>query len=135
MTPSQIEIVQKSFAGLVPQATDVGALFYRNLFASAPQLRPLFKDDLDAQTAKLMTMLHQVVTRLHDLPSIISQVEALARRHVDYGVQPEHYDLVGAALLKTLADGLGERFDASTQEAWIAAYATLSTAMQRAAYC
>ena len=34
----------------------------------------------------------------------------LARRHVAYGVQPEHYALVGSALLWTLEQGLGDEF-------------------------
>ena len=60
--------------------------------------------------------------------------DALAKRHVDYGVKPEHYDLVGAALLWTHERGLGERWSSDLAAAWSAAYGTLSQCMIGEAY-
>jgi hemoglobin-like flavoprotein len=58
----------------------------------------------------------------------------LARRHVDYGVQPGHYDSVGAALLWTMEQGLGSKFSDEVKAAWASAYGTLSQVMKDAAY-
>jgi hemoglobin-like flavoprotein len=44
-------------------------------------------------------------------------------------VQAQHYDMVGAALMKTLGQGLGDAFDRPTQEAWAAMYALVSRTM------
>ena len=57
----------------------------------------------------------------------------LGARHAGYGVRSAHYDTVGTALLQTLADGLGEAFDAATREAWIAMYAVVAHTMQAGA--
>jgi hemoglobin-like flavoprotein len=57
----------------------------------------------------------------------------LGERHVQYGVQPHHYDIVGAALLWTLAQGLGKHFTSEVEEAWTAAYTLLANTMQEAA--
>lgn len=76
-----------------------------------------------------MAMLNTVVNGLTRLNDIVSAAQAMAVRHVGYGAQPEHYAVVGAALLHTLAQGLGDAFDADTQEAWTAAYRTLSKVM------
>ena len=53
--------------------------------------------------------------------------------HVGYGVREEHYATVGAALLWTLEQGLGEGFTPETRDAWAAAYGLLSSAMIEAA--
>jgi len=59
------------------------------------------------QRHKLMATLAVVVRGLSDLPSILPAASALAKRHVDYGAKPEHYPVVGEALLWTLARALG----------------------------
>jgi nitric oxide dioxygenase len=41
---------------------------------------------------------------------------------------------VGAALLWTLATGLGDAFTPEVKQAWTAAYRTLADAMKEAAY-
>jgi len=58
----------------------------------------------------------------------------LARKHVDYGVKPAHYDTVGAALLWTLEQGLGSKFTEDVKTAWATAYGILSQVMKDAAY-
>jgi hemoglobin-like flavoprotein len=58
----------------------------------------------------------------------------LAKRHVAYGVAPEHYEVVGAALLWTLEKGLGDGFTPEVGAAWAAAYGALSEMMIAAAY-
>jgi nitric oxide dioxygenase len=58
----------------------------------------------------------------------------MARRHVDYGVQPEHYAYVGSALLYALGQGLGTDFTPAVKLAWTDAYGLLSGVMIAAAY-
>lgn len=135
MTPQQKRHVQTSWARLAPQGAEVAALFYARLFEADPGLRALFKGDLRAQGQKLMAALGFVVEGLDDLPARLPAVQALARRHVAYGVQPADYDRVGAALLATLREGLAGHDELeSTLEAWGAAYATVAGAMKTAAW-
>ena len=58
----------------------------------------------------------------------------LAVKHVRYGVKPEHYTLVGNALLRTLKKGLGAEYTAELHDAWVAAFRTLANIMKEAAY-
>ncbi len=134
MTPTQVKAVQSSFAQVAPEADTAAQAFYARLFEVAPQVRPLFPDDMGPQGAKLMAMLGAVVEGLDDLPALVPAAEDLARRHVDYGVVPEHYGSVGAALLDTLESALGEGFTAEVRDAWALAYGTLSGVMIAAAY-
>jgi nitric oxide dioxygenase len=133
MSPEQVVAVRDSFARLAPQADAVGLAFYGRLFALDPSLRRLFAADIAPQAKKLMQMIGYAVARLDRPDELIPAVEALGRRHRGYGVAPAHYDTVAAALLATLADGLGAAFTPAVREAWTAAYTALATAMQQGA--
>jgi hemoglobin-like flavoprotein len=129
MTPTQIALVQKSFAQVVPIAATAADLFYARLFETAPQLRAMFPDDLSEQKKKLMAMLGTVVAGLNRLDTLMPAVRALGQRHKGYGVTAEDFYPVGSALLWTLEQGLGDAFTAETKDAWITAYAVLSQTM------
>lgn len=134
MTPEQITLVQNSFSKVVPIREQAASLFYGRLFELDPSLKPLFKGDMKEQGVKLMAMIATAVAGLRALDGIVPAVQALAKRHVDYGVQPSHYATVGAALLWTLQQGLGADFTPEVKEAWTACYGLLSGTMQQAAY-
>jgi len=133
MTSEQIELVRWSFARVLPIKAQAAAIFYDRLFQIAPELRGMFPEDLAAQGGKLMAALGFVVGGLDRLGSIIPGVQALARRHVAYGVEDAHYELVGEALIWTLDKGLGAAFTPEVRRAWIEAYGLLAEAMIAAA--
>jgi nitric oxide dioxygenase len=129
MTPEQIALVQTSFAKVHPISEQAAALFYDRLFELAPQVRPLFKKDVTEQGRMLMSMLTVVVNGLTKLDTIVPAAQKLAQRHVAYGAQIAHYPVVGAALLDTLAKGLGDDFTPEVRAAWTEAYGLLSGVM------
>jgi nitric oxide dioxygenase len=126
MTPDQIKLVQDSFAKVAPISQAAAVLFYDRLFEIAPSVKTMFPTDMTEQRKKLMATLAVVVNGLGNLASILPAASALAKRHVNYGAKPEHYPVVGAALLWTLEKGLGDAWTPEVAEAWTAAYATLS---------
>jgi len=134
MTPDQTKLVQDSFAKVAPISEQAAILFYDRLFEIAPQVKPMFPADLTEQRKKLMATLAIVVGGLTNLQSILPAASALATRHVGYGAKAEHYPVVGAALLWTLEQGLGEGWTPELAEAWTAAYGTLSGYMIAEAY-
>lgn len=129
MTPEQIELVQSTWDAVKPDADTVAELFYQRLFELDTSLKPLFKGDMKEQGKKLMATLNLAVASLTKLEEILPAVQALGRRHVEYGVPDESYQTVGQALLDTLAKGLGEAFTDDVKEAWTQTYVTLSTVM------
>ena len=133
MTPQQIELVQTSFKKVVPIAGTAADLFYDGLFEIAPDVRSLFPQDLSEQKTKLMGMLGTAVGSLHQLDTILPAVKELGKRHVGYGVKPEHYALVGGALLWTLEKGLGADFTPEVKTAWTETYTSLAGVMNGAA--
>jgi hemoglobin-like flavoprotein len=134
MTPQQVEEVQASFAKVAPIADQAATLFYGRLFETAPDVRALFSGDMTVQGQKLMSAIATVVDSLGDIDAVAPAVRDLAKRHVAYGVRPEHYEIVWTALLWTLEQGLGDDFTPGVNAAWAAAYGALSEIMIAAAY-
>ena len=133
MTPEQIQIVKLTFAQAVANKQAVGRIFYDRLFAIAPETKPLFKGDIDAQSRKLIDTLALAIGMLRDMPSLVATLESLGERHAGYGVKGEHYKPVGEALLWTLENGLGAAFTADARVAWTALYAAVAEVMRKSA--
>src|SRR5689334_3823427 len=110
MNNAQKVLVQASFEKIAPIADAAAQLFYRRLFELDPSLRPMFRGDLEQQAKKLMGALRMIVAGLDRLEQILPGLESMARRHVSYGVKDHHYQIVGAALLWALEQGLGADF-------------------------
>lgn len=132
MTPRQIELVKQSWERLTPQAESAAQMFYVRLFELDPALRRLFQSDIGSQARKLASMMTLVVNGLDRLELLVPIARELGRKHAGYGVEKGHYATVGAALLDTLAAGLGESFTREVREAWSATYAVLANTMQSA---
>jgi hemoglobin-like flavoprotein len=130
MTPRQVALVQESWKLVQPIADKAAELFYMRLFSLEPSVRRLFKGDMIEQGRKLMSMISVAVNSLARLETIVPAVQALGRRHAGYGIRKHHYTVVEAALVWTLAQGLGDTFTRETEQAWCAAYRVLANAMQ-----
>jgi nitric oxide dioxygenase len=134
MTPTQVKLLQESFSRVAPISETAAMIFYDRLFEVAPSVKAMFPADMTEQRKKLMAMLAAVVNGLGNLESILPAASALAKRHVSYGAKPEHYPVVGGALLYTLEKGLGDAWTPELSDAWTAAYGTLSGYMISEAY-
>ena len=133
MTRHQIDLVQKSWRQVLPISDSAAQIFYSELFRLDPALKPLFRGDMKEQGRKLMAMISVAVHGLPRIEAIAPAVQDLGRRHARYGVRPQHYDTVGAALLWTLGKGLGEAFTPEVKGAWAETYGVLAKTMKDAA--
>jgi len=129
MTPKQVALVQASFIKVAPIAGAAADLFYDRLFETAPDVRRMFPNDLAEQKKKLMTMLGTAVSGLSKPEALLPVVRALGARHAGYGVAAEHFAPVGAALIWTLEQGLGDGFTPDVKAAWVEVYGVLSRTM------
>jgi hemoglobin-like flavoprotein len=129
MNRQQIDLVRNSFALVQPIAPQAAALFYDNLFAADPALRPLFRGNMEHQGERLMGMIGRAVDLLEQPEALLPVLRLLGARHAGYGVVESHYATVGGALLKTLGQGLGDAFTPEVREAWTDLYAVITRTM------
>lgn len=134
LSDDDIVHVRRGWAAAATDPDRTGAAFYSHLFRIAPDTCALFRNDMSVQGRKLAETLDVIVDSLDAPETLLTTARDLARRHVAYGVRPEHYDAVGAALVATLTDLLGGALGAAEKAAWERVYAALSGAMISAAY-
>lgn len=130
LTDEMIREVRESWDLVAADADGAMRAFYATLFETAPEVAGYFDGlDMAAQRRKLAAALGMVVRHADKVDGLVPQLAALGAAHAAKGVEPAHYDAVGAALLKTLETGLGPAFTAATREAWAAAYGAVAGAM------
>ena len=138
MTQAQIQLVQESFARLVPSGDDAleiffSEIFYQRLFDANPNFKIMFTTNIAVQGQKLLGMLRMVVTNLEQPEAFLREAKALGVKHLDYGVKNMDYNAVGAALIWTLEATLVEDFTSEVREAWVKSYTLLADTMTKAA--
>jgi hemoglobin-like flavoprotein len=131
MDSTTIRHLQESIA-LLPTG-DLGPVneFYRRLFELAPEVRPLFKREMDLQAQKFSGMLAWVIEHLERPHELCQEIRALGARHSAYGVKIDQYAPVGSALIWMFQRTLGDRFTSEMEEAWLEFYAFASFEMER----
>jgi hemoglobin-like flavoprotein len=125
-----LDALEESFDLIAPRGDELMDSFYRRLFATAPAVKPLFAGtDLRRQKAMLLSALVLVRTSLRDLEAIVPTLRELGARHVAYGARPEHYPIVGAVLIASMAEITGDAWQPAHQRAWAAAFDLVAGAM------
>ncbi len=126
----QIELLETSFQEIAPCGEAFVRTLYDRLFTSFPQTRAFFAStDMKEQRKKLLGALALVIQNLRKPEVLTGALQGLGKRHVAYGVLPEHYPIVGAVLLETFADFLGERWTPAYHDAWAEAYKAVCAIM------
>lgn len=64
LTPQQVHLLRKTFAQLARHDHVSALAFYRRLFEISPELRPMFKGDIEVQSKKLIEMLGILIAML-----------------------------------------------------------------------
>jgi len=75
MKKETIMLVQGSWKNVSAIAPQAAELFYQNLFAADPSLKPLFRGNMAEQGKKLMQMIGAAVGKLNDLETLVARVD------------------------------------------------------------
>jgi nitric oxide dioxygenase len=124
-----LNALETSFDLIAPKGDELMDEFYGRLFAAAPAVRPLFPDDMRRQKTMLLGTLVLLRKSLRNLDSILPKLHELGARHVAYGALPEHYPLVGAVLIESMAVIAGNSWTDEYEAAWQEAFAVVAGAM------
>lgn len=125
-----VERLEQSFQLVKAHEVEFTTQFYRNLFTDYSAVEPLFANThMSEQGKKLFASLVLVVDVLRQPEALEKALKGLGTRHVKYGVLPEHYPMVGSALLKAFESVLAKDWTPEVKEAWIGAYAAVTQLM------
>ncbi len=125
-----VDQLEQSFAQVRGQDSAFTAMFYGTLFTDYPEVQTLFRHtSMVAQGEKLFASLELVVENLQNPEVLSHSLKGLGTRHIQYGVLPQHYPMVGDALLKTFGQLLGSAWTADLQQSWADAYQAVAVLM------
>lgn len=104
--------------------------FYKKLFSEYPQVLPFFNQahqHSGTQQRALANSILMYAANIERLETLGPLVKGIVHKHAALQIQPEHYPMVGAALLGAIREVLGEEVATDAViEAWAAAYGQLA---------
>ena len=117
MTPEAIERVKASYASLPAEGRQLSARFYQELFAAAPNLRPLFPTDLSNLQGHFEAALSLVIRNLTEVGGLHDALRDLGAQHVHWGARPEDYVTARSSLV-TAIGALAADWNADLERDW-----------------
>lgn len=104
--------------------------FYRSLLDEHPELQPFFNQSHQSSGAQPRALARGVLMyarHINELEKLGDLVGSIVSKHVSLQIQPEHYPIVGAGLLRSIRAVLGAEIATdAVLEAWGAAYSQLA---------
>lgn len=131
MRDDQLEVSQEK-ANVGTASAFFCQQFYENLLGEYPELSVLFPS-IKSQASSMAGILALVISQLDNLARVKEVLIALGKRHSRIiGVEVTHYELVGNALLRTLADRIQDEFTPELENAWIKFFTYITNMMLQA---
>jgi hemoglobin-like flavoprotein len=128
--PLNVALLENSFAQVKSKGTQLTETFYALLFADYPEVQPLFANtSMATQSQHLFQSLVFTVDHLRKTDELVNALKGLGTRHVQYGVLPLHYPMVGSSLLKAFEATLGAAWTPDVHQAWTEAYGVVAQLM------
>ena len=122
LSAQDISRVRQSFDDLEPHLEPTSIHFYEALFARAPELRALFREDLKGQGMRFMNTLGLVLADFEhpDKPAV--NYSELGKLHRMLGIRQAHFAPMEEALMDSLRAKLGDGLSPDLESAWRHAY-------------
>lgn len=124
LSPEVIQIVKSTAPALQQHGVAITTRMYERLFVD-PEIKKLFDQaaqESGEQPKRLAAAILAFAQNVDKLPVLEAAIERMAERHVETGVQPEHYPAVAEALLPAIRDVLGDAATDEVLDAWGQAY-------------
>lgn len=129
LNPRTIEIVKATAPILEQHGEALTRHFYKRMFSHNPEVAPLFNPANQAagsQQKALAAAICAYAANIDNLEVLGGAVELIAQKHASLRILPEHYPIVGANLLGSIREVLGEGATEEVIAAWAEAYGFLA---------
>ncbi len=118
MNEYHIEHVRSSFKVVAFRGEELAEQFFTRLFQMQPALRRMFSGDAWQRDRDVMTGLGTLVKNLHRVEVIAYVLEDAGCRCERAGVQPHQFGIARDAMLASLRELLGSKWNAQLEESW-----------------
>ena len=128
-SPQTIALIQATVPLLKARGEDVTRHFYGIMLSEHPELKAFFNEAHQAQGTQARALAGAVLayaSHIDRLEALAPALPRIVQKHVSLGVQPEHYPIVGACLLRAIREVLGDVATDDILAAWAEAYGSLA---------
>jgi hemoglobin-like flavoprotein len=130
MNDEQIQIVEKDFRAISGRGDAFISRFYEIFFAAYPKAEELFSQtEWPVQTRKMLLTIMMVVDNLRDATHIRKMLNEANIIHQKYTLQAHDFAALTDAMVKTLAEFVGESWSNENESAWRAAFGKITAIM------
>lgn len=129
LNPETIRIVKSTAPILEEHGETLTRHFYKRMFEHNPEVAPFFNpanQTAGAQQRALAGAICAYAANIDNLDVLGGAVELIAQKHASLQIKPEHYPIVGANLLASIREVLGEGASDAVINAWGEAYGLLA---------
>ena len=124
----QQALVKQHIQDMGDNTNKLSSIFYSHLFRINPSLTHIFNGGVTMLNRKFNSML-STFKSVHDLHKISAALEGMAKRHIAYHAEVQHFEDFNQALLHALEDMEQESFTAELREAWETVFQEVSSIM------
>jgi len=129
ISPQDIKVIRETWSVLASRGEEaIGVYLFRQIFTIAPEALQMFPfrnepNTYDSPALKkhatgVVRTLGTAINGLENLPLLAPKLKELGLRHLQYGVVPSHYPVVGKALLNTIEYVLDSKYNSQVERAW-----------------
>ncbi|KAK7268483.1 hypothetical protein RIF29_21182 [Crotalaria pallida] len=145
LTESQAALVKSSYEVLISNLPQHGYRFFSFVVEIAPPAKDLFSflkgsneipennPDLQAHAGKIFKLIYEASIQLHETGAVVSDavLKNLGKVHVAKGVIDPHFEVVKEALLKTIKEAVGDKWNEELSNAWVVSYDELAIVIKK----
>lgn len=129
LSDATLDLIDLSLPAVEANAEAITRHFYHIMLNEFPEVRPLFNpahQEAGTQARALANSVLAYGRHIRQLQVLDGAIERIVNKHVSIQVQPEHYPIVGACLLRAIRDVLGKAATDDIIAAWAEAYQELA---------
>lgn len=129
LSQQTIDIVKSTAPILDQHAETLTRHFYKRMFSHNPEVAPFFNPSNQvsgSQQKALAGAICAYAANIDNLEVLGGAVELIAQKHASLMIKPEHYPIVGANLLASIREVLGDGATDDVINAWGEAYGFLA---------
>ena len=129
LSPEILSVLKQSVPVLEEKGVEITTTFYGILFERNPELKNLFNlaNQRNGNQARALASAIFAYANLAENPDqLMPMVNRIAHKHASLNILPEHYPLVGEALLMALSQELDLPLDHGLIQSWGEAYGSLA---------
>ena len=131
MNDEDIALIQSSWNRLVGKEEVCINRFYRFLFDAHPEYESLFRQGVESQRLKFITMLNVIVNGLEHLDALKTPLAELGRKHKHLNINLRDYDEVTKMLIDAIDEVSPKPLSDMERSAWTKGLALVSSIMDK----